>query len=290
MSHILPFDERRVDLFRYAQEPSGAIGLTTEYLVTTLLAMNVGNRHVRKSHVQFLVDTIHRGNWTLVPNGIGVTRTGLLIDGQHRLMAIAEAGYPALPVLVMFGLDPAVAAAIDLGLRRSIADLMHFAFGHPEMTGQMIAVTRSWAENTGLTKPGLRHHADDVASWYMTIQPALENVFAIAGASRRLPAPTLAAIIHRLHRVPDDRRPLTFLEGLLSGANLGENSPVLRLIKYLNDTRPASGQTQAQDRFQRTASALIAFLEERPLSKLYTRDDALELLASTPSSVSKVAV
>lgn len=284
MAQLLPFDARRVDLFLLAEEPSGSIGLTTEYLVTTLLGRNVSNRHVRRTHVAFMADTIKRGAWTLTPNGIGLTRSGILIDGQHRLLAIQECGYPSLPLLVMFGLDPAASAAIDLGIRRSVADLMHFAFGHPEMTSAMIAVTRSWAENTGLFKIATRPHAADICDWYMTIQPSLDSVFAIAGV-RGLSAPVLAAVVHRLHRVPEDLRPLTFVEKLVSGANLPENSPVLRLRNYLADTkRMALSSTVTQERFQRTATALIAFLEGRQISRLYMREDVARLLADVPPS------
>ena len=133
--------------------------------------------------------------------------------GNTGCAAFKEAGYPPVAILVMFGLEPAAAAAIDLGMKRSIADLMPLCVWHPEMTSSMIATTRSWAENTGLGKIGTRQHAEDVCEWYTTIQPALEAVFAVPGVARGLPAPVIAAIVHRMHR-SEDLRPLTFVERL----------------------------------------------------------------------------
>lgn len=70
-------------------------------LVDTLLANNKGNRPISKGRVAQLVRDIRAGNWQ--PNGstITVDADGNLMDGQHRLMAIREAGYPRYITLIL---------------------------------------------------------------------------------------------------------------------------------------------------------------------------------------------
>lgn len=274
---VVPFEPRRLDRLIYATAPVAECGLTTEHVVRTLLARNSDNRPARETFVDYLANAIERGEWALTPNGIGVSRAGVMIDGQHRLLAIEKAGYPSLPILIVGGLDPDAAKAIDTGLKRTIADLMHFAFGLPEVSSAMIAVIRSWAENTAIAKKSLRVAPSDVFEWYMTIRPALDRVMAVPG-SRRLAAPVLAACVHRLHKVPGDDRPLLFLERLLSGANLDERSPILVLRKWLDDSRSQAGQEITTERFLRTCSALVSYLRGETIAKLFIKEESIDLL------------
>ena len=66
------------------------------------LAKNLGNRHVRESHVATLVRDIRDGNWRQTGEAIKFDWDGRLIDGQHRLHAIVAA-QTATRMLVVTG-------------------------------------------------------------------------------------------------------------------------------------------------------------------------------------------
>ena len=260
-----------------SRTPKCEILVADKKLVDGLLEMNVGNRRIREKWSDYFKAQAHKGDLILTNQGIGVSCDGVLIDGQHRLMGIAAAGYPAVQLLVVYGLPVAAKAVIDIGVNRSVSDILHFAFGRPEVTSSMVAATRAWGVHvlkfTGLNKIP----PTQIFEWYMEIGDSLRAIFEIPQASK-LSGPVLAVVTHRIHRHPSDQPAvMLFLEKLISGVDLSNNSPILRLREWMKDNPSANRATQ-QARFDRTVSALIAHLQGMSLSKLYIREDAAELL------------
>jgi hypothetical protein len=87
------------------------------------LESNINNRPVRKQKVRSYVRSIVNGNFHATNLGIGFFEDGSLADGQHRLMAIAEAGIP-VEALVVYGLKREVSPHIDTGSNRTGADVL----------------------------------------------------------------------------------------------------------------------------------------------------------------------
>jgi predicted methyltransferase len=89
-----------------------------------MLATNTHNRKPRKRHVDILAKEILSGEWQLTHQGIAFSApsedgTATLIDGQHRLLAIAAAERPAT-LLVSRGWPMATQEAADMGTARSV--------------------------------------------------------------------------------------------------------------------------------------------------------------------------
>ncbi len=95
----------------------------TPDMALSYLSCNQGNRPVRVNQVKSLADAIKRGEWRLTHQGIAFSSNGRLLDGQHRLSAIVEAGVPVRS-LVSRGLDDETFMSIDIGNRRSHADVL----------------------------------------------------------------------------------------------------------------------------------------------------------------------
>lgn len=76
--------------------------ITTDLLMITpdiameMLSSNTGNRKLNPKHVNFLVGCMTRGEWEYNGDDIKFDAHGKLIDGQHRLEAIAKSGIPQL--------------------------------------------------------------------------------------------------------------------------------------------------------------------------------------------------
>lgn len=103
-------------------EVRSEIVYTSKALVDRLLAMNTHNRTIRQMTVDRLEKDIREGRWMLNNQGVGISRDGVTLDGQHRLLAIKQAGYPPVPLLLVWGLDPRAIATIDVGTRRQNHD------------------------------------------------------------------------------------------------------------------------------------------------------------------------
>lgn len=80
------------------------------------------NRRLSQEHLSKIIKDLQTGHWDFRADVIRFSKKGKLIDGQHRMMAIAKSGTPA-ESLIAYGLDEHLIRKIDTTLRsRSYAD------------------------------------------------------------------------------------------------------------------------------------------------------------------------
>lgn len=94
---------------------------------TKWLQCNQHNRPVRKNHVIFLANEIKAGNWQLNGQAIVIADNEQVLDGQHRLLAIIEAG-ESIKSLVVYGITPEAFSTMDTGAVRSGSDALCLHF------------------------------------------------------------------------------------------------------------------------------------------------------------------
>lgn len=87
-----------------------------------LLLNNVSNRRVKENNVNYFCKLINNGEWMVTHQGIAVAKDGTLLDGQHRLLAIARSGKP-VKIMITTGMDLEIFKSIDNGVTRNSADL-----------------------------------------------------------------------------------------------------------------------------------------------------------------------
>jgi hypothetical protein len=120
--------------------PTAELVTITPQLAEEMLGKNLRNRNPRPSRVATLASTIRSGDWMVTGEGIKFDTTGRLIDGQHRLSAVVEAGEP-VDLFVFRNLNPDVQMVIDTGAKRSAADALKFA-GIPGEANVLAAMAR----------------------------------------------------------------------------------------------------------------------------------------------------
>lgn len=112
-----------------------------------ILQRNEGNRKLRKQTMKKYASIMEAGNWIVTPEAIVISKTGRLLNGQHRLSAVVDCGRP-VDFLVAENVSDDVFHAIDRGATRTVADALrvdkkttevarlaaHIAYGtHPAM-------------------------------------------------------------------------------------------------------------------------------------------------------------
>jgi hypothetical protein len=97
------------------------VRVTPQMAVEWLARLNHRQRAVRRHHVFRLAQDIRNGDWKLTPDPIVWCVDDTLINGQHRLHAIAMAGVPALAVVTR-GWPEATYEILDAGMRRALTD------------------------------------------------------------------------------------------------------------------------------------------------------------------------
>jgi len=247
--------------------------VATKPLIDGLLALNTRNRKLMGSAVSRLKNDILDGAYLATCQGIGVDRHGVLADGQHRLVAIKEAGYPPVVILLVTGLDPNAQAVIDRGAKRSLADALALVEGRTVSNAVVAAcsifITIKNAHNKsvdfghvdracralGRIKAAVRQWEDDVSA-----------ILSVVGSFRAAVVAALA-VYHR----HEPEAALAFATKLRTGVNLSADDPALRLREALH--RGHSGGAAANMRvFKLSVTACIADANKKQLKLIKERD------------------
>lgn len=138
----------------------------TPEIARQYLEMNTQNRIVKKTQVDNIANVIRRGEWSLTHQGIAISKDNVILDGQHRLLAIIETN-ATIPIMVTRGFDrEQTFSAIDGGFcLRTDADRT----GIPKKTIEVIKfilnnilIIRTGAGRTRKLTPGQLKQMDDV--------------------------------------------------------------------------------------------------------------------------------
>ena len=103
-----------------------SIELITPVIARKMLDENTDNRKLRKTRVSQYADAMRRGLWDIQNDAITISKSGKLLNGQHRLSAIVEAGVTC-QCLVLRGVEESAYTVIDSGLSRTVNDALNAA-------------------------------------------------------------------------------------------------------------------------------------------------------------------
>lgn len=202
----------------------------------TLLAANVGNRAARAHKIAHYERVLRDGKWRPTTDAVGVSATGRLINGQHRLQAIVNTGIGA-ELLVVSGLPDQSQLAIDRGLKRSTADALMFSFGDERFASIAGRVAKTllplifFASKEGFTDEDV---ADHVRDW----GPTYDWLARTQVAKDRISAPVLAALAYAYAVRPEQTD--LFARKMATPSDLPTGHPVLAAIRIAQE--PASSR------------------------------------------------
>lgn len=106
-------------------KPSVSNIWVTPEMAKRWMERNTNNRPVKKRKVEQFARDMATGNWHYTGEPIKFSKTGRLIDGQNRLLAVIESNATVL-MMVVRGLDDGAQAYMDSGTIRSNADTLGF--------------------------------------------------------------------------------------------------------------------------------------------------------------------
>jgi len=97
--------------------------LVTPDMARVLLVKNKVNRKPSDGHVKFLAKQMVEGEFKKTGQTISISKTGVLLDGQHRLMAIILSNTP-IELNFCDGLDDEIFDVLDTGKTRTTSDIL----------------------------------------------------------------------------------------------------------------------------------------------------------------------
>jgi hypothetical protein len=251
--------------------PQAQIVKATRDLVDGLLAMNTSNRNPKKTVIDAYCRDIEAGHWMLTNQGIGVTSDGVLLDGQHRLMALKSCGYPPIEILLVTGLNPAAQIAVDAHAKRTARDILNIAFNTrvnviaPAIGNLLMLIEeRGWGSGR-VTNAEL---FDKIAAYMIEI----EAVTSVPKVANYFSAPFLAAFCKAMKEQPDRSEDIkAFMRRVELGEMLTRTMPEFHLRAFVTlskQTGNSGGGSQRRERYEKTIKALIASLDGKPMGVL----------------------
>ena len=148
----------------------------TPHLASEWLRFNVDNRTLRRTTVETLKGAFQRGEYKQTHQGIAFSETGRLLDGQHRLTAISELRDGVFPMVVTWGLPDDAFAAIDVGLKRTAADVTG-------LDRRLVEEARFIGETCRVTRASIT--IPQIARIAAHIQPSHESLMHFCGTTSK---------------------------------------------------------------------------------------------------------
>lgn len=244
----------------------------TPEMAANCLSKNPNNRHINMRWVNHLATLIKNGEFTLTHQGIAFDEDGNLIDGQHRLHAIIKAGI-AVKMEVSSGWPRSNILAIDVGKKRNFDDRARFLGRDERRTDLAIAKILKYGPVNGTIKlsPDMEFNLID------EYRPGIDFASSLGGGHKKYYVIPVQAIVARASYTQDKARLTEFVKTLITGqmGKLGDQ-PAIKLRESIIAYRAAKKQlVRNQDFYQKCESALRAFIQERPITKLYPAESEL---------------
>jgi hypothetical protein len=204
-----------------------------------LLKNALPNRPLSKARVQALVEDIRAGKWVTNGESIILDEDLRLLDGQHRLAAIAEAGI-TLQAMVVVGVAPEAMATIDQGRRKSAADVLAI-HGMPQPI--QLAASARWLwrylhHAMRSTRLGLR---DYELPAFLAAHPGLQAALPWGRTVRAMLPQSCASMVYYVMATKDAARAKQFCHALATGQELTATDPAYVVReRLLKDKSPMS--------------------------------------------------
>ena len=248
-------------------QPAATFVTMSVPLVEGLLRLNTRNRTQRPQAIENYRRAIQNGLWVPTNQGIGVSAGGFLIDGQHRLEALRAEDYPPVTMLLVTGLHDDAMAAVDAGANRSPRDYLQFMFNKT-----VSALVSAMLRTSLLARDGFSVQKYQPQEYAAHLDLMGDSIYALMAVERsgKLPASVLAAMADA-HMKGYQDEVISFARAVTTGEMLERDNPALVLRNWIASSGANGGATIMTERYNKTTSALRAWIDKRPLGKLYRR-------------------
>ena len=173
-------------------EPNHQIQTITADTATSWLKHNTKNRKITPTTVERYRRDMEAGRWVYAADPIRFAENGRLLDGQHRLAALAQLPSAAITVLVVRGLQDEAQLVMDQGNKRTAgAQLSLHGFKHPNEIVAGAKVYIMWRDGL-LFRDSKRSGlitAPQIAEWVEEHEELVEFVSSHATILRHVEAP-----------------------------------------------------------------------------------------------------
>lgn len=241
-----------------------------------LLEDNTGNRNIRARAVDAYARDILAGRWITSGDTVKIAATGEVIDGQHRLHAIANTGV-TLTLLIVRGLPLEARSVIDTGAARTGGDALRLAGitgGHADCLAAAARMLTLW-QNGNLTHMTTAVRGRDRVTHSELLDTVKRNPDlpdAVRESQRDLARIGIPGGPQAMTRVVlfgvDARAARTFFDSLAGYSTDGLNDPRAALLHTVRTLRATGQLRRPGESIGLTFAAWNAWRSDRTLSSI----------------------
>lgn len=238
---------------------------------TRWLTKNTKNRKIRQAVVQRYRTDMESGRWSFAGDPIRFDVHGNLIDGQHRLTALAELDGVQLPMLVIRGLPTETQTVMDQGSRRNPGDQLAMkGIRNSNTIAAGIKQYLVWSQgymfrDTKAAKGAITTPA--IEEWVDNNPVAVEQISSLVHLAKQNDAPPSVCVAAAIEffRI-DPEATIEFFTLLSRGAGT-EGHPIVTLDKRLQRVRREGVKMPNRDFLALIITAWNAWREGRVMAK-----------------------
>lgn len=235
-------------------KPTCAIQEITPEQAREWLDLNHANRRLQDANVNRLRTVIERNEWMEdSTDGIGLDVDGGVVNGQHRLRAIADSGI-TVEALVVRNVRPEVIKVIDQGLPRSLSQILQMDGRYEyasDLAGAILFLWRIANDYEKSLPQAQRPFVPQLLEHFM-LHPHIYDSMATAVDTTRpfkFVQRTWMCAYHYLMASIDPEAADDFFSKLESGSEIANGDPVYalreKLLANMSATKPEPGGTLA---------------------------------------------
>jgi hypothetical protein len=275
------------------REISTTVETITPCQAKSYLLTQENNRPINDKRVSDYVGRMERGEW-MVGQPITFDSMGCLIDGQHRLKALIKYGNP-VDFLIMRGLPSESRTVFDIGQQRTAYQIARITGNNrPQIRarlsilscafmGSRLKAKNKTAEDnrnainvigavTGIRSPHALLYLEEKYSDGLDLAVrTFGGQEAVHIAGRRS---VIQSVFFRAYYTQNHKRILEFIEAFYTGiSRRPEDDAAIRLRDFsvalrTGERKVAYGKAGSLELYTKTESALLSFLQERPIKYL----------------------
>lgn len=253
-----------------SDRPTARTLLINAQVAKRMLERNTRNRNVSATVVEKYRRDMAAGRWVYAADPIRFDINGKLLDGQHRLAALAQCEGLSLPFLVVSGLPPETQQVMDSGRARLAGQQLHMA-GVKNANIMAAAIkTRIIIEDDLLFRDNKQAQlitSIHIQQWAATHHDMMEAVRPIVSTAKSLDASPSVAIAAAFEFLDvDEEDTYEFFQLLRDGAGT-RGHPIVTLDKTLQRYRRQDRKLSRRDALAMFFTAWNAWRSDRELTK-----------------------
>lgn len=220
----------------------------TPELAKKWLATNEDNRKVSQEWVKKLARDMSNDDFPNVGETLKFDTNGHLIDGQHRLHAVALSG-KTIEFFVVEGIERDNRYRMDKVRVRKVSDelTMRYRIPSSQMAAAMARIVLMWeieVIKSETFKPTDSEIIDFIVTNAELVNPAVRYGMTLRTEIGALPSPT-AALYYLTYRI-DAAEAMQFWESVKTGAGLHKGDPELTLRNSISRLQVKGGEKNAK--------------------------------------------